>query len=358
MRLIRLAEADDFEAWRAVARALAQTRTPPREIAWTADGVGPATHVEIPPEAAGRVVPANRAFLELARAAFAHASGEKYGLLYRLLWRLGTEPGLMARAEDRDVARARALAEAARNRERAPAVASASFSATTPAVPQPRPSVSERVQKAALRSSRDGPFDSIAPTSLEEVAAGIDACRRCPLWRDTTQGVPGEGPARARMMLVGEQPGDQEDRQGAPFVGPAGVLLDKAMAVAGVDRGQVFVTNAVKHFKHELRGKRRLHKTPNAGEIEACRWWLDAERRLVRPKVIVALGASAALGVLGKATPIAANRGKSIAISEQVRGLVTYHPSYLLRIPDEDARHKGFEALVQDLKLASRLAAG
>ena len=161
-------------------------------------------------------------------------------------------------------------------------------------------------------------------------------------------------------MFVGEQPGDQEDLAGRPFVGPAGRLFDKALAEAGVARDRAYVTNAVKHFKHELRGKRRIHKTPDRGEVTACRWWLDAERRLVKPRVIVMLGATAALSVIGKPTPIAANRGKALSVSDQGRdpaqGVVTYHPSFLLRLPDEEARARAYAEFVNDLRLAGQLA--
>jgi DNA polymerase len=214
-----------------------------------------------------------------------------------------------------------------------------------------------RIVRAAQRASRDAPYDGQAPTSLEEVAAGVQLCRRCDLWRDATQGVPGEGPGAARLMLVGEQPGDQEDLAGQPFVGPAGQVLDKALAAAGVPRAATYVTNAVKHFKHELRGKRRLHKTPNAGEVAACRWWLDSERRLVRPRVIVALGAVAAVSVLGKPTPIAEMRQHALQLPNHVQGVVTYHPAYLLRLPDPAAKARAYGMFVEDLKFAWRLAA-
>jgi DNA polymerase len=215
---------------------------------------------------------------------------------------------------------------------------------------------SRRIVRAAQRRLRDAPFDAQAPASLEEVAAAVQMCRRCDLWRDATQGVAGEGPAHARLMLVGEQPGDQEDLADRPFVGPAGQVLDRALAAAGADRSQIYVTNAVKHFKHELRGKRRLHKTPDAGEVEACRWWLDNERRLVRPRVAAALGATAALAVFGRAVPIGKSRGQAIQLPDQSQGVVTYHPSYLLRIPDAEAKAKAFEMFVEDLKLAWKLA--
>jgi DNA polymerase len=157
-------------------------------------------------------------------------------------------------------------------------------------------------------------------------------------------------------MLVGEQPGDQEDLAGAPFVGPSGQVLDRALEAAGAPRDKLFVTNAVKHFKHELRGKRRLHETPDAGEVSACRWWLDAERRLVRPGVIVAMGGAAALAVFGKPTAIGANRGQALPLPGGARGVVTYHPSFVLRAPDEAARERTFAAIVEDLKRAWALA--
>ncbi|WP_091742962.1 UdgX family uracil-DNA binding protein [Phenylobacterium immobile] len=213
-----------------------------------------------------------------------------------------------------------------------------------------------RIVRQAHRAARDGSFEEAPRESLELIAAGVDACRRCPLWKDATQGVPGEGPPRSRLMFVGEQPGDQEDLAGAPFVGPAGQVFDRAMAEAGVDRRAAYVTNAVKHFKHELRGKRRIHQTPTSSEAQACRWWLDGERRLVRPRVIVALGATAAGSVFGKAMPIGKSRGQAFELPDQAQGVVTYHPSYLLRIPDERAKVEAYSAFVADLKFAGELA--
>jgi uracil-DNA glycosylase family protein len=217
------------------------------------------------------------------------------------------------------------------------------------------PEPSPRELRAALRASRDAPYDGEAPTSLEGVWAGVAVCRRCDLWR-CGNGVAGEGPPHAKLMFVGEQPGDQEEQAGRPFVGPAGKVLDKALDAAGVPRAETFVTNAVKHFKHEPRGKRRLHKTPDAGEVSACRWWLDSERRIVRPRVIVALGATAALSVFGKPTPIGKFRQQAIQLPDQAQGVVTYHPSYLLRVPDAAAKAKAFGLFVEDLKFAWRLA--
>ena len=193
-------------------------------------------------------------------------------------------------------------------------------------------------------------------TDLDGLADLVQGCRRCDLWKDATQGVPGEGPAHARLMLVGEQPGDQEDLRGRPFVGPAGEVLDRALRQAGTDRAQLYVTNAVKHFKHEMRGKRRLHKTPDRGEVTACRWWLDTERRLIRPRVILALGATAALAVTGKPVPIMKTRGQALQLDDQAQAMVTVHPSYLLRIPDAKAKAEGFEMFVADLRAAAKLA--
>ena len=214
-----------------------------------------------------------------------------------------------------------------------------------------------RALKAAARAQRDEPIDTgVAPSTLTDVAAGVQVCRRCDLWRDATQGVPGEGPRRAALMLVGEQPGDQEDLAGHPFVGPAGAILDKALAEAGVPREAAYVTNAVKHFKHELRGKRRLHKTPNAGEVQACRWWLENERRLVRPKVIVALGGTAAGAVFGRPVSVMKARGQAEALKDGAKGFVTVHPSFLLRIPDKESKAREYAAFVHDLAAAYALA--
>jgi uracil-DNA glycosylase len=204
--------------------------------------------------------------------------------------------------------------------------------------------------------ARPAEIENPAPKSLPEVTGLIAACRRCELWKDALHGVAGEGPPDSRLMLVGEQPGDQEDRQGRPFVGPAGEVLDRALAEAGADRSALYVTNAVKHFKHQLRGKRRLHKTPDRGEVLACRWWLESERRLLRPRVILALGATAAFSVIGKPTPILKTRGQVLQLEDQAQAMVTFHPSALLRMPDPKAKADGFQMFVADLKAAARLA--
>ena len=185
--------------------------------------------------------------------------------------------------------------------------------------------------------------------NLGELQQALQGCRRCPLWRDATQGVCGVGPVGARLMIVGEQPGDQEDLAGLPFVGPAGQVLDAALEEAGIDRSDVYVTNAVKHFKHEPRGKRRLHKTPNAGEVTACRWWLDQERAIVRPSLTLALGATAAFAVLNQKVAVTTARGEPLPLSDGSRAMVTVHPSYLLRLPDDEARVRERAAFVRDL---------
>lgn len=192
-------------------------------------------------------------------------------------------------------------------------------------------------------------FDDDVKT-LADLKRAVDGCRRCPLYKNATQGVPGEGDAGARVMLVGEQPGDQEDLQGHPFVGPAGKMLDRAMKDAALDRARTFVTNAVKHFKFEPRGKRRIHQKPDAGEIQACRWWLDHELEMVKPEVVVALGATAARAMMGKVVTISKVRGDFIDLNEDRRLLVTVHPSYLLRIREEADKRREYERFVRDLE--------
>jgi uracil-DNA glycosylase family protein len=193
--------------------------------------------------------------------------------------------------------------------------------------------------------------------ALKLLAREARSCTRCDLYKHATQTVFGEGPAGASLMLVGEQPGDQEDLQGRPFVGPAGQVLDRALEAAGLDRARLYVTNAVKHFKHEPRGKRRLHKKPNAGEIDACEWWLDHELRYIAPRVVVALGATALRALTGKPLSINASRGRLIELPGARLGMVvTVHPSYLLRIQEERDKRREFDLLVKDLRLAADAA--
>ena len=477
MRTVRLASETDFSGWREAARALRSHQVAPDDTLWTVDGTGGLFGEAAPaPKAGAPSFKTPREFVELAEDVILHRSDERFALLYRLLWRLRSEPDLMHIHSDPDVHRARAFAKAvslAAHKMKAfvrfrlvadphgsetyvawfePAhrvtervapffvrrFSSMHFSILTPDVcvhwdiqalvatpgadpadapredaleeywrtyyasifnparlkvgamtremprrywrnlPEARlipelieraeartagmvaqaPSTpSRRVVKAVVRTNRDAPYDGLAPSDLEELQVGVQMCKRCPLYHDATQGVTGEGPARARIMFVGEQPGDQEDLAGRPFVGPAGQVFDKALAAAGVPRDQAYVTNAVKHFKHELRGKRRIHKTPATPEVTACRWWLDSERRLIKPRVIVALGGTAALSVFGKPMPVTANRGQALQLPDQAQGVVTFHPSYLLRLPDPTAKAAAYEAFVEDLKFAWGLVA-
>jgi DNA polymerase len=197
--------------------------------------------------------------------------------------------------------------------------------------------------------------DQPAIKTLKALRAAEERCTRCPLYKHATQVVPGEGASRARIMMVGEQPGDQEDKQGKPFVGPAGGILAKALADAGIERKTVFVTNAVKHFKFEPRGKRRLHKRPNAYEIDRCHWWLDFERMIVRPDVVVALGATAIRSVSGRALAINKIRGRIMPLPDGGRMLATIHPSYILRIDGDADKRMQYRQFVADLRACAKL---
>jgi uracil-DNA glycosylase len=220
--------------------------------------------------------------------------------------------------------------------------------ATQPHKSQKRPEPSMSSKRAAATSDVDA-------GNLETLREQAADCRACPLWKDATQTVFGEGPAHARIMLVGEQPGDKEDLAGQPFVGPAGQMLDRALEQAGIDRQKVYVTNAVKHFKFVPRGKIRLHQKPNTSEIKACRPWYERELAAIKPVLVVAMGATAAQSVLGKITPINRNRGHLIELEDGTKALVTVHPSYLLRLPDADAKAREYQRFVDDLKMAASL---
>ena len=196
-------------------------------------------------------------------------------------------------------------------------------------------------------------FEARGPASLEALNAEIAAAP--PAVEGGTKAVLGEGPVGAAVALVGEQPGDQEDLEGRPFVGPAGRLLDKALAEVEISRDETYVTNAVKHFKYVQRGKRRLHQKPNAGEVKHYRWWLRQELNLVGPRVVVAMGATAVLALAGKALPIGKNRGETRFANRL--GYITVHPSYLLRLPDEAAKRAEWRAFVADLERVRELAA-
>lgn len=206
-----------------------------------------------------------------------------------------------------------------------------------------------RVRRQAAEQETAAPLIPSRPTlsKLQEAARG---CRACPLWKTGTQTVFGEGSRRAQVIFVGEQPGNDEDLAGKPFVGPAGKLLDRALVEAGIRRDEVYVTNTVKHFKWEPSGKRRIHKKPNAREIAACRPWLDAEIDLLKPQVLVCLGATAAQTIIGKDFKVSQRRGEIFDFSLAAKVVATVHPSSILRAPDERARHEAYASFVADLK--------
>jgi DNA polymerase len=458
----------DFAGWRKAARGLLAHRVPPSEIVWRTDAATAdlfAQSVTAETSAAPALsfaVP--RAFIDLAAQGALHREEDRFTLLYRLLWRLQTERGLMALASDPDVARLGALARSVRRdihkmhafvRFRVVGTGEAEHyvawyepdhhiveaatpffmrrfatlrwtiltpersadwdrsnlvfgpgasihdapaddlmedlwceyyaSIFNPARLNPemmRSEMPKRFWKSLPEAASIGTLMASAEARVREMvaaaptapvqrrgadmpvaekiapAAGLDAlraqaahCKACPLWEPATQTVFGEGPQDARIVFVGEQPGDVEDIKGRPFVGPAGQLLDRALQEAGVDRSKVYVTNAVKHFKFVPRGKRRIHQKPNGTEIKACHPWLDQELALIQPDLIVALGATAVQAVFGKAMPIGENRGRLINHDGR-KVLVTVHPSYLLRLPDEDAKHREYTAFVADLMLA------
>jgi uracil-DNA glycosylase family protein len=202
----------------------------------------------------------------------------------------------------------------------------------------------------ALEAERGIEPRSNVRTAWEELLKDARKCTRCDLYKYATQTVFGEGPLDAQLMFVGEQPGDQEDLAGRPFVGPAGAVFDDALEKAGIDRRTVYVTNAVKHFKFLLRGKRRIHNKPDAGEITACRWWIDHERELIKPAVTVALGATAARSLVGKVVTISKVRGAPLTLADGSECWVTTHPSAILRMPDQEARHEARALMIRDLK--------
>jgi DNA polymerase len=221
--------------------------------------------------------------------------------------------------------------------------------------------VEEMARKSAAKTIDDDednwePAPVPDSSSLREVEEASKACTACHLYKRGTQTVFGEGPKRAPLMLVGEQPGDYEDVAGKPFVGPAGKILDRALEEAGIDRSKVYVTNVVKHFKWEPRGKRRIHQKPNSREIAACRPWMEAELRLVRPKLLVCLGATAAQAVFGPSFRVTRDRGKILDSEFAPKVVATVHPSSLLRQPDEESREREYKLFVKDLRVALRAA--
>ncbi len=256
-------------------------------------------------------------------------------------------PGLAATLVPNDVALA------AQWRDYGPDILAAARIGT--AIPQaealdedPRPPDRPPIGPVVLPFQRD--------SALIAAAEDASACRRCPLGDKATQTVFGEGPAGAALLFIGEQPGDQEDIIGRPFVGPAGQILDRALEEAGIDRRTIYITNAVKHFKFTPRGTRRIHQTPEAPEIQICRFWLDVERVQQRPRLTVLMGATAARAILGRPVTIGRERGRAFRLPDGTQGFITVHPSFLLRVPDEDSRAREYAAFVADLREASRIA--
>lgn len=447
-------EPDDFDFWRDQARALVQCDVPPDRVAWIEPGgsmdLFAGGRRRLPaPRAGARPVRASKRFVELARDAILHSDGDRFAVLYRLLWRLQSNPRIMEDAADPDVRRVEDLAKAVRRdshkmhafvrfrlvesgeeeaREHYVAwfepehhilhanagffvrrFANMRWSILTPRgslhwdgqvleegppaergdAPSGDPMedlwrkyyasifnparlkvgamlkemprkywknmpeaalIPELVAGAQAREAKMVEAGSIdygeKPRTLAAVDKAIHDCHRCPIGQLANTAVMGEGPRDAALMIVGEQPGDQEDQAGRPFVGPAGQLLDRHLEKAGIARQTAYVTNAVKRFKFVQRGKRRLHQSPTAGEIDTCRWWMESELALVRPKVVLAMGASTARGLLGKTVSISKTRGEPIALESGVELWVTAHPSYLLRLDGEarDKQEKLFDA--------------
>lgn len=477
--VVRLAGETDFEGWRNAARRLVLNKVAPDDIAWQV-GDGPAGPGDTLPEmlpGASLNVPAT--FVERAGTVLCHSDPERFGFLYRLLWRLSDEPDLLKIAFDADIRRFEAMEKSVhrdihkmrafvrfrklvdeggeryvswfepdhfilernasffverftgmrwsivtpyasahwdratlqfapggsrqdvppedaaeelwltyfrsifnparlkvkamqtempkkywRNLPEASLVSELIAGAETAAkemiekMPgQPAPHHARLQARHWARVEQDEK-DGTSATTIAELRLAASDCRRCPLWHDATQTVFGEGPEHASVVFVGEQPGDQEDLAGKPFVGPAGHVFDDVLHEADIDRTKVYVTNAVKHFKFEPRGKRRLHKKPNAGEVRACRWWLDKELALTRPKLAVALGATAAQSLLGKAVSITQMRGGVVQREDGLRVFLTIHPSFILRIPDQADKQAERARFLADMKEVRRLMAG
>ena len=311
-----------FESWQAAARALLHEGMPPAEVRWREVSKGrQASLLGDEPSSTPTKVP--REFLDLARRVAAAPDPARWQLLYDTLWRLTHDNrDLLNDSHDSGVKRLRALV------------------AHEPAEPQ-------------------GDGEGAAPfvpkgAGLRQLTEAARHCRGCELYRHATQTVFGRGSADARIVFVGEQPGDQEDRQGAPFVGPAGEVLDRALAEAGLARDKIYVTNAVKHFKFEPRGKRRIHQTPRANEINACRPWLEAELERINPDVLVALGATAARAIFGDKFRITRDRGQFVPTRWAEKSIATYHPSAALRGEDDSQKAQVYAMLVEDLRKVAR----
>jgi len=325
MRTVEIAPT--FEAWQAAARHLLRESVPPAEVTWH-EGAGATTPVD-PIAPGGARVP--RPFIDLARQAAGAPDPARWQVLYTVLFRLVHESrDLLASPRDPDVRRLRGLAAQA-------------WRLTQQA---------EAQEALALEHQGGGAAPFVpAGASLDELRAAGARCQGCDLYRHATQMVFGRGPADARVVLVGEQPGDQEDLKGAPFVGPAGEVLDRALAEVGIARQRVYVTNAVKHFSFVERGKRRIHQTPRLPELAACRPWLEAELDLIKPAVLGALGATAARAILGPDFRLLKQRGQFFVTRWSSKTIATLHPSAVLRGRDDAEQARLYSMLRDDLRL-------
>jgi uracil-DNA glycosylase family protein len=330
---VREAAVSSFESWRDAARRLLAEGIAPENILWSEPQKAAAeptlfdANPNVPDSSPESRVPSPelrvpRAFIELARAVAPHPDPQRWGLLYSVLFRLAKgDHGLMLRRGEPDLEKLRRFAEEA--------------ASMVPAAP--------------------GAGAFVPPTSdLEELRRASASCQGCDLYRHATQTVFGRGPAAARAMLVGEQPGDQEDIQGAPFVGPAGEVLDRALVEAGIPRKDVYVTNVVKHFKFVRTPKRRIHQTPGTVEIGACRPWLDAELAAIHPEMLVCLGATASKALLGAGFRLMQERGRLLKNPLAPKVLATLHPSAVLRAEDKPGQDRLYGFLLTDLKLVAR----
>jgi uracil-DNA glycosylase family protein len=317
-RTVTLSSGTDLDGFRAACRRLWAEQVEPGRVAWQMAGdTGSDLFEAAPPADPDRAAPPVRvpaAFVQLCERVIRHDDPGRFDLLYRLLWRLQVEPGLRHDPLDADRVRARNMAQA-----------------VPPAAPAP---------------------GGGAPKSLPELGEALERCRECPIGERASRAVPGEGPKHAKLMFVGEQPGDQEDLQGKPFVGPAGQLFNRALAELGIERRDAYVTNAVKHFKFELRGKRRIHKTPEQQEAAACLHWLESEIGLVDPEALVALGATAARQLMGTPIAVTRQRGQWLTRTDGRRVLITLHPSALLRMEPEE-KDAAYAAWLADLRQAA-----
>jgi len=336
MRTVEIAPT--FEAWQAAARELLRDGVPPTEVAWrdtatqlpsAPSPAAAATGQGALPGMAGAPAPAARVprkFVDLARAVAQHPEAERWPLLYAVLWRLVHEDkALLERERDSQVAVLLRMRQ--------------------------------ELQHSALRPPVSGARPWIpAGADLATLADAATRCQGCDLYRHATQSVFGRGPADARVVLVGEQPGDQEDRQGAPFVGPAGEVLDRALVEAGIERQRCYVTNAVKHFKFVERGKRRIHQTPGPVEISACLPWLEAELDVIKAQVLVCLGATASRAILGSQFRLMRDHGRFLATRFSTRTIATLHPSAVLRGEDEATQRRLYAMLTDDLRRVAQVA--